>query len=146
MPIRTIRRIAGVLAGCWLLSFALPVVDAATPSGTDTWFGVMIFLTGWIAVFGYQFGWLANAVLPVVLLIASRERMGPTLRAVLVVCALALVALGVNAMAWDQIPTGYASNHLVRFRIGYYLWMGAMFGGAIWGLASATLFMSPVEE
>jgi hypothetical protein len=126
-----------VLGGCWLLSFVLPVVDAATPNGTDIWYGWMILMTGWIGVFAGQFGWLANAVLPGGLLMMVLPNRGPILRALLIMFALLLLALTVNATAWHEIPTDYASNQVARFRIGYYLWMGAMVGGAVTGLVSA---------
>ena len=97
----------------------------------------MILEMGMMGVFMGQFGWVANIVLPPVLLLTPLAKTSAVVRAISVGLALLLLVLTLNALAWSEIPTDHISNRVIRFRIGYYLWMAAMFGGAALALVSA---------
>lgn len=97
----------------------------------------MILNFGWMAVLIGQFGWFANIVLPAVLALTPLADTSSIVRKLCIGLALLLLLLTLNALMWSEIPTSHVANRVIRLRIGYYLWMGAMLGGAVFALASA---------
>lgn len=132
MSSRTQRiRIGAVLAALWGLSLIVPATgwgpDGAAP-------GLAALLLGWIAIVNLQFGWLANVTFLVSLPLAVlRQRPSPALFLFLS-AAVALPAL--QSLGWQEVFTGSATYPVVTGP-GYYLWLTAMFGQALWLAARA---------
>ena len=129
------------LAGCWIVSIGQPVAVTVAQNGEQTWSGDAILLMGWLGPLMLQFAWLANLLLPCVLVLAAMGVRSGLVQKLSIVCALMLAVLALNALFWSQIPMDNGSNPIVRFQIGYTLWLAAMFGGAAWGLVSTMLAM-----
>ena len=126
-----------VLASCWVASVLMPVAVTIAQNGEQSWQGYGILIMGWLGPLMYQFAWLANPLLPCVLILAVIGTSSEFLQKLSVIAAVLLALLAFNALFWNQIPMDNGENPIVRFQIGYYLWLVAMFGGAIWGLTSA---------
>jgi hypothetical protein len=131
--------VAVALGLCWLGSIGLPAVETVASTGPATMMGYEILWMGWFAVFMLQFGWFANIVLPVVLLLALFAGQSRLVHVASIWLALLLLALTLNAAMWREIPTDFRSIQVVGFRIGYWLWMGAMLGGSALVLVPALI-------
>lgn len=84
-----------------------------------------------------QFGWFANVLLPLALLIMLARR---TPRALSLFVVVALYLLAINAMFWKSWYWGEGwSGSTLYFGPGYYLWFGAILGAATTLLIRALL-------
>jgi hypothetical protein len=134
------------LAGCWIASLCLPVAVTVAQNGEQGWFGYGILIMGWLGPLMLQFGWFANLLLPSALILNGLAERSALTQKILIVIALALTMLAVNALFWNQIPMDNGSNPIVRFQIGYFLWLAAMFGGGAFTLASAISALRSRED
>lgn len=131
------RLVSWVLAGCWAVSLFLPVAVTAGDFGQGTP-GWVVLLLGWLGPVMYQFGWYANPLLPLVLILAAKSRRGWVQKFSIIV-ALAMALLSLDALFWNVIPGEFTNSRMAYFHIGFYLWLVSTLGGAIWGLVSAKL-------
>jgi hypothetical protein len=131
--------VSAVIAGIWVASLALPVVDTQTSDGVDTPYGIDILKIGWMGIVVYQFGWFANVLLVPGLALATWWRgRAPKVHRVI---ATILLALAVNAAFWTNIPAGNGENEIISYRSGYWFWMVSVTAGAVW-LVTSTLTRS----
>lgn len=125
----------------WLLSLIVPAVSEGDPSGKGVHLGFEILTSGWMGLVVNQFGWLANVVFPIALLLTLAKR---TPRALSLLVTATLYALAVNAMFWRNWYWGNGwSGSELYFLPGYYLWFCAILGSATTLLIRALLDETP---
>jgi hypothetical protein len=130
---RTRRLLAIVILVSWLISLACPVAIIGT-SPNEVLFGLNILLMGWMGVLIFHFGWFANIALLVALIIIVAPMRGVAGRESSKIWGwiafTALIALCGDAALWREVADDRGSARILSFGVGYYLWFGAMFGGA----------------
>ena len=99
-----------------LLSLFLPtVIQKGFPEAA---YGYHILASGFLGPFMWQFGWLGNIFLPMLLISNARW-----LRYITTFCFI-------NSIFWDHVVTDIGDRE-IKLLIGYYVWMTAMFISAI---------------
>lgn len=125
MPIFRIILIL-IWAVLWFVSLSLPVVMNGNPE--HHWPGVIVLMLGWMGLFSFQFGWLANltfwgtGVLSVIKDAPVAVRVG---------AALFQIGLGIDALFWDTVADEGGVQKIDAFGSGYYVWLFVMFGSAV---------------
>ncbi len=117
----------------YLIACATPCLEV-TQKSDPVWPGLQILAIGWLGVLVGQFAWLANPLwMAGMLFFVFRKWMvtlifsGPAL----------LFALNTLTMFVTELPAdeaGINTFHLVRLRIGFYLWLASLlvlFAGAL---------------
>lgn len=121
MPNSRARRQANLMTYCanslLLVSLFLPVY-AELRRSSEIAYGFHILLLGFLGPLIWQFGWLGNFALPLAALWQSKW---PRL-----VCAVAFI----NSIFWRYVADDVGEREIVHL-IGYYVWMVAMFVGAL---------------
>lgn len=132
--VRHRRWIALALGLAWFVSLGTPAAYLADGDAPE---GFSILLIGWIAVLMLQPAWLGNLLIWMVLpIVASSERPWKiTLR----LCGGALIACGLAALFWRDLPDDSGSNLIVAYGAGFYLWMIAIVGSGLAALATASM-------
>lgn len=122
----------GYLAGAlWIASLALPAV--AVRSEPQQWTrGLTILMLGWIGISQAQLGWYANPLLVPALLISLGALKASRLQGRLLFGAL--LVCGTSAMLWRQVPCDGSPCDVVGFGSGFYVWLAAVFLGAVLAL------------
>lgn len=125
-----IRRIIfAIILIVWLVSLAQPV--AVTQRGTP-YDGFAIGFIGPLGMLIGHFGWWANLWLPVAVIRGWRGSAQRTKRpAIDLTIGIILLLLTVNSLFWNDIPTDAGSDPIVRYGIGYHLWLAAVAGAGI---------------
>ena len=109
----------------------MPVADTVSSNGQrDTATGLIILAMGWLGPLVGQFAWFANLLLPIALWVAAKSRSGA--RRFGLILAVLLGLLAASAMFWSSVPMDNGENVIVRYRPGYWLWIAAVIGGALW--------------
>lgn len=115
---------AAFLSLTWLCSLLLPVFYTATP---ETWAGWQVAALGWMGAFVFQFGWYANLVLPIAIVLIARK--SDTMWVNFLTAAL-LIGPGCHALQWKSMQADGPPVAIRSFGMGYYLWLTAVFGSA----------------
>lgn len=121
-------------------SLALYVAACVTPalifSGADrSWNGGGLLFFGWMGVVDSQFGWFANPIYALALLLVVFRKWA---FAVITGSLALLVALNTLTLFFQEIPAdeaGVATTHLVYLHVGFFLWIasiGAAIVGTLW--------------
>lgn len=119
------RVFIGISVVLYLIACATPCLEVSQKSD-PVWLGLQILVMGWLGILVGQFAWLANPLwLAGLLFFAFRKWM-----AALILSGLALVfALNTFTMFVTELPAdegGMNTFHLVRLRIGFYLWLASL--------------------
>jgi hypothetical protein len=122
--------LVSVSFGLFLVACLLP---ALVFSGADeAWPGYGVLFVGWMGVGAGQFGWFANPVYGLALLLVMFRRY---VAAAVVAAVAFVVALHTLSLFVSEIPAdegGVATHHLVTLHAGFYVWMAAL-GAALAG-------------
>ena len=108
-----LSRVANALL---LLSLFLPTMIQIGQPGAG--YGYHILVAGIFGPLMWQFGWLGNIALPLLLISNARW-----LRYVTVCCFI-------NSIFWDHVGTDIG-DRAIELLSGYYVWMTAMFISAV---------------
>jgi len=104
-------------------------VAFAQPSGEQTWQGWAILALGWLGLFGFQFGWLANLFfVAACILIAIGKDAGWWQMTI----GILMVLLLVDAWTWNEMPTEMGFVPVTRYYAGYFVWFLPVGLAAIW--------------
>ncbi len=117
-----------VFASIWMLlwaaSLALPAAIMG-PLDDNVFPGWAILFIGWMGPLVGQFGWVANLVLPVVIILSIIRN--PPIAVSFVVAAFQAILI-VNALFWRKMYGDDGAGQIVSFGLGYYIWFCAMVG------------------
>jgi hypothetical protein len=120
--------VAALLMLCWATSLVLPTVAISLRGEFNP--GAYVLMIGWMGPLVGLFGWFANFLLPGVLVLTLFATPAP--RPMLAVFAAVLLALCLNSLSWDHIPSGDSTSKISAFGPGYYLWLSTMAAAAVW--------------
>lgn len=119
--------------GVLLLSLFIYLVACVTPAlrfdssnGDDPMIGFNLLLIGWMAVFYGQFGWFANPLLALALLLFLFKRWLLTLILVILTLAVAANTLTLYGQTLPADEAGVNKMELVSLGVGFYLWIASM--------------------
>ncbi len=131
--------------GVLLLSLFIYLLACATPAllfdisnNDDPMIGFNLLFIGWMAVFYGQFGWFANPLLALAMLLFLFKRWLVTLILVILTLAVAANTLTLYEQALPADEAGTNTMELVGLGVGFYLWIASM---AIIGLGAIGLWI-----
>ena len=129
MPVTIRRFVFAAILAVWLASLAQPV--AITQRGTP-YDGFAIGFIGPLGMLIGHFGWWANLWLPVAVIRgwrgSAQRTQHPSIDHVI---GIVLTLLTINSLFWNDIPTDAGSDRIVRYGLGYHLWLAAVAGAGI---------------
>lgn len=116
-----------ILLGLWALSLIMPVARAEDGGTTDGW---TLFMIGWLGPLILEFGWFANPIFLLVMIVVS---IGPGFTRIgNCVLALLLLSFTADALFWDSVPSDAGDYPIVERYVGYYAWLMSMGGTGLW--------------
>ena len=122
------RIIGGVLMALWLLSLVVPAAGWGRGAGAIGP-GWSLLSIGWIGFLNMQFGWFAN--LPFLMSMPSAIGRDRPSQPIFLLAAVAIVLPALQTLGWTEVQTD-SGRFPVVIGPGYYLWLTALLGQAIW--------------
>lgn len=129
------------------LSLAVPAFEFVQPynRGLENWYGWKVLLMGWLGVFFYQFGWLANPLYIVNLGLLAKRLWRPT-----TILGIVTLAVGLNTLFLFNQKVPYdgsgATAQLKSLQIGFYFWIVSLSIPFLWSCRQLWLGSSPSSK